>query len=200
MSTKNFDLATLVFGLLIKNFNIGHNFWMVCTRALIFQLSISCDKTFLWVPKVLTLWPWPWCLMCLLKMLSLAITFEWYVLGLLYFTWVFLVTKPFHRYQNFWSCDLDLGVWPTYKNINLGYNFWMYVLRLRYFTWVFLLTRPFCGYQQIWPCDLDLCVCPTFPYYKRFPWHMINFCNVATVMEQVIWHCDLSIWPTSRKL
>jgi hypothetical protein len=25
-----------------------------------------------------------------------------------YFTWVFLVTRFFYGYQNFWSCDLDL--------------------------------------------------------------------------------------------
>ena len=36
------------------------------------------------------------------------------------FTWVFLVTRPFHLYQTFWSCDLNL--WPTLKNFNIGHN------------------------------------------------------------------------------
>jgi uncharacterized membrane protein len=48
MGTKSFYpvILTLVFGLLIINFNLGYNFWMVCTRALIFHKGISFDKTF----------------------------------------------------------------------------------------------------------------------------------------------------------
>jgi hypothetical protein len=38
-----------------KSFNFGYNFWMVSTRALIFHMSIPCDKTFLWVSKFFTL-------------------------------------------------------------------------------------------------------------------------------------------------
>jgi hypothetical protein len=44
----------------------------------------------------------------------LPITFKWYALGLWYFTWVFLMARPFHGYQTFLPCDLDLDVWPTY--------------------------------------------------------------------------------------
>ena len=51
---------TLEIDLLLKNFNLGHNFWMVSDRALIFHMCIPCDKTFPWIPKFLTLWPWPW--------------------------------------------------------------------------------------------------------------------------------------------
>ena len=32
------------------NFNLANNFWTVSARALIFQMNIPCDKTFLWVP------------------------------------------------------------------------------------------------------------------------------------------------------
>jgi hypothetical protein len=28
--------------------------------SLIFHMSIPCDKTFQWLPKDLSLWPWPW--------------------------------------------------------------------------------------------------------------------------------------------
>jgi hypothetical protein len=72
-----------------KNFNL----------AFTFHLSVSCDKTFPWVPKKLTLLPWPWCLTYLIKTLTLAISFEWYVLRLWYFTCVFLVTWPFCGYK-----------------------------------------------------------------------------------------------------
>jgi hypothetical protein len=52
MGTKIFDLVilTLMFDLLIKNFNLGYNFQMVCTRMLIFHMSVPCDKIFSWVP------------------------------------------------------------------------------------------------------------------------------------------------------
>ena len=33
-----------------KNFNIGHNFWMISDRAFIFHMCIPCDKTFHMVP------------------------------------------------------------------------------------------------------------------------------------------------------
>ena len=139
MGTKLFDLVTLtlVFDLLFKNFNLGYNIWMVSTRALIFHMSVSYGKTFPWVPKVLTLWPWP--LTYLLKTLTLAITFKWYVLGCWYFTWVFLVTR-------------SLTLWPwclTYllKTLILAITFKWYVQGCWYFTWVFLVTRSFHGYQ-----------------------------------------------------
>jgi hypothetical protein len=98
----------------LKTFNLAYNVWMVCTRALIFHINVSYGKTFPWVPDFLTMWPWPWCLTYLLQTLTLAITFKWYVLGCGYYTWVFLVTRSFPGYQNFWPCDLDLDVWPTY--------------------------------------------------------------------------------------
>jgi hypothetical protein len=59
-----FDLVTLTlkFDPLFKNFNIGYIFWMASDRAFIFNMCVPYDKTFLLVPKVLTLWPWPWSL------------------------------------------------------------------------------------------------------------------------------------------
>ena len=94
-----------------KNFNLSNNFWTVSARTLIFHMSISCDKTFLWLPLFFTLWPWPWSLIHFLKTLTLLITFEQWLLDLWYFTWVFLVIRPFLGYHYFWPSDLDLGVW-----------------------------------------------------------------------------------------
>jgi hypothetical protein len=90
-----------------QKLNLGYIFWMVGIRALTFHMSIPCNKTF-------SLRPWPWCLTYLLKTLILAISFERYVLGLWYFTWVFLLASPFHWYKQIRPCDLDIGVWPTY--------------------------------------------------------------------------------------
>jgi hypothetical protein len=60
-----------------KNFTLGNNFWIVSTRALIFHMSIPCDKTFPLVSNILTLWPWTWCLTYLLKTSIWAISFDW---------------------------------------------------------------------------------------------------------------------------
>ena len=57
------------------------------------------------------------------KTLTLAISFKPEVIELSYCICVFLVTRPFTWYHNFWPCDLDLEVWPTFKNFNLGNNF-----------------------------------------------------------------------------
>ena len=44
----NFELVTLTvtFDLLLKNFNIGHNFFIERDRAFIFGMCIPYDKTF----------------------------------------------------------------------------------------------------------------------------------------------------------
>jgi hypothetical protein len=54
MGTKIFDLVTLtlLLDLLIENFNLGYIFWLVGIRALTFQMSVPCDKTYPWVWKV----------------------------------------------------------------------------------------------------------------------------------------------------
>jgi hypothetical protein len=60
------------------------------------------------------------------------------------------------------------------ENFTLGYIFWFVGIRALLF-------------HMIVPCD------------KTFPWLMIIFCNDSIVMEQVIWRCDLSIWPIFQK-
>ena len=124
--TKILNLLTLTFDLLFKNFNLGYNFWMVSTRALVFHMYVPYDKTVPWVPQFLTSWPWPWSLTYFSKTLTLAITFERQVMGLSYYTCVFLMTSPFYWCQNFWPPDLDLEDWvKVFTNFNIGHNFWM---------------------------------------------------------------------------
>ena len=89
--------------LFFEIFNLANNFWTVSARALIFHMSIPCDKTFPLVPLFLTLWPWPWSLTHFLKTLTLLITFEQWVPELWYFTWVILVIRPFRGYHYFFT-------------------------------------------------------------------------------------------------
>ena len=107
------------------NFNLANNFWTVNARALIFHMSIPCDKTFLWVPLFWTLWPWPWSMTHFLKTLTLLITFEQWVLELWYFTWVSLVIRPFrvfHYVLPLLTFTLEFD--PCFENFNLANNFW----------------------------------------------------------------------------
>ena len=145
MGTIIFEPVTLTweFDLLFKNFDLAYNFWTVIPRALIFHKIIPCDKIFLWVPLFLTMWPWPGSLTHFLKQrftITLLITFEMWVLELWYFSWVFLVIRPFSGYLYFWPFDLDLGVWPLFekKTLTLLVTFEQWVQELWYFTWVFL--------------------------------------------------------------
>jgi hypothetical protein len=74
----------LKFDPLFKNFNIGHIFWMASDMDFIFHMYVPYDKTFLLVPNFLTLWPWAWSLNQFSKTLTLAISFEWQVIGISY--------------------------------------------------------------------------------------------------------------------
>jgi hypothetical protein len=59
----------------LQKLNIGHIFWMASDKAFIFHMCVPYDGTLLLVPKVLTLWPWPWSLTHFSKTLTLAIYF-----------------------------------------------------------------------------------------------------------------------------
>jgi hypothetical protein len=143
----------------VWNFNLAYNFWMVCTRASIFHMSVPCGKTFPWVPNCLTMWPWPWCLTYLLKTLTLAITFKWYVLGRRYFTWVFLVTRSFNGYQNFDIVTLTLVFDLLVENFNLVYNIWMVSTRALIF-------------RMSVPCDKTIPWVPTDLTLWPWPWYL----------------------------
>ena len=71
--------------------NLTNIFKTVSSRGLIFHVSVRCDKTFPWIPLFMTMWPWPRSFTHFLKILTLLITFEQWVLEFWYFTWVILV-------------------------------------------------------------------------------------------------------------
>ena len=50
----------MTFDLHISKFHIYCNFLAIQSRALIFHMCIPCNEAFLFISKVLTLWPWPW--------------------------------------------------------------------------------------------------------------------------------------------
>ena len=97
------------------------------------------------------------------KTLTLAITFLPEEIGLSYYTCVLLVTRPSTWYHNYWPCDLDLELWPTFKKtLTFGITFLPEVIGLSYCTYVLLVTKPFTLYHNFLPRDLDLEVWPTF--------------------------------------
>ena len=102
-----------------------------------------------------TLWPWPLSLTHFLKTLTLLIIFELWVLELWYFSWIFLVIRPFSGYNYFLPCDLDLVVWPIFENFNLANNFWA------------VRARALIFYMCI-PCDKTFPWVPLF--FTMWPW------------------------------
>jgi hypothetical protein len=149
----------------------------------------------------------------LLKTLTLAISFEWYILGLWYFTWENILTRPFRGYQTIWPSDLDHGCLTYFlKTLTLATSFEWYFSR----TLIFHMSVPcdktffFCGYQQVWPCDTDLKWCLTyslktlvlaisFEWYVQGLWYsMWVFLVTRTICGyQQIRPCDfdLGVWP-----
>ena len=95
-------------------------------------MSILWDKTFQWVPTILTLWPWS--LTYFFKNVKLANNF-WTVR---YRTLIFYLGTN--------NCDIDLGLWPTFWNFNFVHNIWIVtakalifhisIFSIRTFSWV----------------------------------------------------------------
>ena len=74
-------------------------------------------KTFPMVIYILSTWPWPRPLTYIWKTLTLHITLLPLDVGLLYWTNVFLMTRPFRWYYKFWGRDLDRDFWPTFEKL-----------------------------------------------------------------------------------
>ena len=91
----------------------------------------------------------------IIETLTLFTTFEQWVLELWYFTWVFLVIRPFRVYHYFFT----LWPWPWIliyflKTLTLLITFEQWELELSYCNWAFLVTWYSYEYQDICPCDL----------------------------------------------
>ena len=189
--------------------NLGYNFSTNRDKAFILHMLVPCDKTFLSVPKNLTLWPWPWLLTYFWKNLTLVITFQPIEIRLSYYTCLFLVTRPFCPYQNFWPCDLDLIL----KKLNLGYNFWTerdkaFILQVCIPCGMTFLSMP--KILTLWPWSWlltyfwkNLTFAITFdPREIRLSYYRYVFLVAWPFCPcQKIWPYDLDLdfWPTFEK-
>ena len=105
--------------------------------------------------------------------LTLIITFEQWVLELWYFTWVFLVIRPFRGYHYFLPCGLDLGVWATF---------------LKLYFWTVNANALIPLFHMSFPCDKTFPWVPLFFFYKYKSFHIAH--------EHFLWQ-DL---PTGIKI
>ena len=119
-----------------------------------------------------------WAIWLMFENFNLAYNF-WTVssIELLYFTWVFLVIRPFHGYLFFLPCDLDIGVFSLFffKNVNLANDFWTVSARALIF------------HMSI-PCD------------KTFLWFHYFLINIRAFILHMSISCDMIVLLVSRYL
>ena len=151
-----FNSVILSFCPSLWNFNFATNFWTVSSRALVFHMSIPCDKTFSWVPLFLTLWPWPWSLTHILKTLTLLISFE---------QWVLERQGSLVATNNFALMTLTLEFDLLFENFNLAKNFWTVSARVYTFHMNISSGKAF---PRV----------PTCSILWPWPWNATNFLNI----------------------
>ena len=131
------------------------------------------------------------------KTLTLAITFKPEVIWLSYCTCVFLATRPFTWYHNFWPCDLDLELWPTFEKL---YPWLLFSDGCRPASivvfWQLLLTL------WPWPWSLTYFWKPLTRSDRAFILHICIPCDNTFHMARNFWppDLDLEVWPTFEKL
>ena len=84
-------------------------------------MCVPCDETFPSIPKILTLWHWPWLLTSFWKKLN--ITFESRAIRLSDHAWIFLLARPFVGSTIFEPMTLTVNFDLLLKKVNLGINF-----------------------------------------------------------------------------
>jgi hypothetical protein len=150
--------------------------------------------------KKLTLWPWHWCLTLLLKTITLAISFDWYVLGLIFHVCFF------------WQ-DLYMGT-NRFGLVTLEFNkiFWMVCTRTLIFhtsiccdkTFPLVPTR-----LTFWPLSLcltnlqkTLTLAISLELYELWYFMWVFLEKRPFLYYQQIRPCDLDlgVWPTYWKL
>ena len=156
MSTNIFYPVTLTldFDLLFKYWNLAHNFWTVSAKLSNVRWVFYETKHSMGTNKIWNLWPWPWSSTRFLKT-STLITFEHWEPELWYFTYIFVVIRPIHEWQQFWSLR---NFYHAYNIYTVSFDISHVSSGDRTFPWkpIFRL------------CDLDLGVQPTF--WKLLSW------------------------------
>ena len=103
-----------------------------------------------------------------LKTFTLLITLKRWELELWYYTWIFLVIRPFRGYYYFLPYNLDLGVWPIFENFNPANNFWT------------VSSRTLIFHMNI-PCEQTFPWVPLFLTLWPWPWSLIHFWERKTL-------------------
>ena len=98
----------------LSHFSFAYNFDTIDYRAFIFQICVLCGKTFPTIPNDFDL-----------TCMTLALTFDLHVhfknslLLITHLLWykfdISYVKCLWLNLSNFWHCDLDRDLWPTYK-------------------------------------------------------------------------------------
>ena len=107
--------------------NLGYNFLTNWDKAFILHMWMPCEKTFLPVPKILTLWPWPWLLtyLCLKKKLNLGYNFWTKRDRAFIFHMCIFCAKTFLLETNIFNLvTLTLTFDLLLKKRNLDHNLW----------------------------------------------------------------------------
>ena len=125
-------------------------------------MCIPYEETFPFIPKVLTLWPWPRPLTYILisENLTYVITFESLELGVLYFICTFLVMSSLHSYRYCRLFDLHRDLWPRcLKTLTFAITFEPLVVGLSYFTCIIPWDEAFLFIPKVftlqpWPWPL----------------------------------------------
>jgi hypothetical protein len=90
-----------------------------------------------------------------LKNFNWTISFEPYALELWHLRYRCIMKRPFFWYRDFWPCDLDQELWPSFeKSLTWAISFEPNVLELWYYRYRCIMKRPFFWYQDFWPWSL----------------------------------------------
>ena len=138
--------------------------WSLTYLSKFVTLLITCEQ---WV---LELWYFRWVFLMIRPLMStiifytMTLTLEFDLLyenlnlanifgtvsaRVLIFHMSLLVARLFRVYQQFWPCDLDLGVWLTFEYFNLINNIWIMSARALLIHMSIPVIKSFCWYKCI---------------------------------------------------
>jgi hypothetical protein len=120
------------------------------------------------------------------------------MIGLSYFICIFLMTRRFYWYHNFWPPDFE--VWPT---VNFGHIFWMVSDK----TFIFHMCVPYDktfllepNFFTFWPWSLTYFLktehCPYLLNGKWYGFHISYACSLwqdLSIGSFKFWHLDFDL-------
>ena len=142
-----------------------------------------------------------------LKTLPLFITFEKWVLEFWYFPWVFLVSRPFFEYNNFYLVTLTLYFVILFENFKFVENIWTVHARILLFHLSILFDKPFvliCDLYLIFLKGLTFLITfeklmRCFLFHMSIPWFK-TLLWVLTIFTMFYIYLDLEVWHIIKKI